>query len=363
MRVFFVSPDPSSVEPLAQALAALGADWRPVATPDAEALRAALAGGDADLVLVDLRLGGANALLQQLLYTAPQAARVGLCPNAPEDVPVRLLAACHGVLAAGDAPEAAAEMLLGYAALVRGLERPALRAQVGALTRLPGAPRLYLAICRALEDPDVDIGDIATQVMQDPALAARVLQIANSAMFGAGRQIASVPLAVTRLGLKTLRHLVLAAELYAVDGIPATRAEQVRQRSLLASWLAPRLMAPHIDPDIAATAALLAGIGEMLPELDAGGVAALPHAPPLQDEAAAYLLGLWQLPSVLQQAVAWQRVPRLAGGRFGIVGAVHVATALAFERPVDEAWLARCGMAAHLRGWRDLAERMERGAA
>jgi hypothetical protein len=83
----------------------------------------------------------------------------------------------------------------------------------------------------------------------------------------------------------------------------------------------------------------------------------------LQDEAAAYLMGLWQLPSLLQQAVAWQRTPRLSGGGFGVVGAVHVATSLAFDRPVDWVWLERCGMAAHLPGWRELAERMDRSAA
>jgi HD-like signal output (HDOD) protein len=220
-----------------------------------------------------------------------------------------------------------------------------------------------MAICRALDDANVEIDAIAAQVMSDPVLSARVLQIANSAMYGAGRQIASVPFAVTRLGLKTTRNLVLAAELYALGGVDAVRAEQVRQRSLLAAWLAPRLMAPHIDPDVATTAALLAGIGELLPELDAGPVASLPGAPPIQDEAAAYLMGLWQLPTILQQAVAWQRTPRLSGGRFGVVGAVHVATALAFGRPVDDAWLERCDMAAHLPGWRELAERMDSSAA
>jgi HD-like signal output (HDOD) protein len=363
MRAFFATHDPASSDPIADALRARGGEWLPVPVPDADALRLRLAGGEADLVVVDLRLDGAEALLRHLLHTAPQAARVALCPRSPDEVPVRVLGLCHGVLAVSDPPELAADALLGYASLVQNLERPALRAQVGALTRLPGAPRLYLAICQALENPAADIADITAKVMGDPALAARVLQIANSAMFGAGRQIASLPIAVTRLGLKTLRNLVLAVELYEVSGADAARAEQVRQRSLLAAWLAPRMMVPHLDPDVAATAALLAGIGEMLPELDPGDVHPMPHAPPLRDEAAAYLLGLWQLPSLLQQAVAWQRTPRLCGERFGVVGAVHVATALAFDRPVDEAWLARCGMAAHLRGWRELAQRMERGAA
>ena len=363
MRVFFATSDPNRAGAVADALLARGFDWQVLSYARTDESRQVLEQDAADAIVVEASLRDAETLLRHLLYTAPQTARLVIGTNEAEGIEPRLQALAHGLLAASSPIETIAEALVAYAGLAERLDRPALRAQVGALTRLPGAPRLYMAICKALEDPDVEIGRIAEQDMADPALGARVLQIANSAMYGAGRQIASIPFAVTRLGLKTTRNLVLAAELYAFSGAEAARADRVRQRSLLAAWLAPRLMAPQIDPDVAATAALLAGISEMLPELDAGEVAALPTVPPVQAEAAAYLMGLWQLPSVHQQAVAWQRTPRLSGGQFGVVGAVHVATALAFDRPVDEAWLERCGMAVHLPGWRELAARMDRSAA
>lgn len=362
MRVFFATPDPNRPGAVADALLSRGYDWQVLSYARPEESRQVLEQDAADAIVVDAALEDAEALLRHLLYTAPQTARL-VIGTTEDGIEPRLQALAHGLLSATSPVEAIAEALVAYVQLAQRLDRPELRAQVGRLTRLPGAPRLYMAICKALEDPNVEIGAIAEQVMADPALGARVLQIANSAMYGAGRQIASIPFAVTRLGLKTTRNLVLAAELYAFSGPEAARAERVRQRSLLAAWLAPRLMAPQIDPDIAATAALLAGISEMLPELDEGDVPALPVMPPLQDEAAAYLMGLWQLPSLLQQAVAWQRTPRLSGGGFGVVGAVHVATALAFGRAVDQAWLERCGMAAHLPGWRELADRMDRSAA
>ena len=362
MRVFFATPDPNRPGAVADALLSRGYDWQVLSYARPEESRQVLEQDAADAIVVDAALEDAEALLRHLLYTAPQTARL-VIGTTEDGIEPRLQALAHGLLSATSPVEAIAEALVAYAQLAQRLDRPELRAQVGRLTRLPGAPRLYMAICKALEDPNVEIGAIAEQVMADPALGARVLQIANSAMYGAGRQIASIPFAVTRLGLKTTRNLVLAAELYAFSGPEAARSERVRQRSLLAAWLAPRLMAPQIDPDIAATAALLAGISEMLPELDEGDVPALPVMPPLQDEAAAYLMGLWQLPSLLQQAVAWQRTPRLSGSGFGVVGAVHVATALAFGRAVDQAWLERCGMAAHLPGWRELADRMDRSAA
>lgn len=360
MRVFLASSDPRRAAALGAALAARGFDWR-VQVIDADA--APEAGTGESVLLVDPALPEAAALLRRWLYAAPEAARALLAPPAHEALPAGLLALAHAVLDDREAIDALAEALAGHAALAAALDRPSLRAQVGALTRLPGAPKLYLAISRALDNPAVDTDAIAAQVMSDPVLSARVLQIANSALFGAGRRIDSIPVALGRLGLKTTRQLVLAAELYAFDGADAARAARARQQALVSAWLAPRLLAPGVDADVAATAALLAGLGAMLPELDDDGVPALPGAPALQDEAAAYLLGLWQLPAALQQAVAWQRCPRLSGGRFGLVGAVHVASALAFERAVDEAWLQRVGMAAHLPAWRELATRLDRFVA
>jgi HD-like signal output (HDOD) protein len=363
MRVFFATPDPNHPGAVADALLARGHEWQILSYARPEESRQVLEQHAADAIVVDAALEDAEALLRHQLYTAPQTARLVIGITEPIGIEPRLQALAHGLLAASSPVETIADALVAYSLLAQRLDRPELRAQVGALTRLPGAPRLYMAICKALEDPNVETHAIGEQVMADPVLGARVLQIANSAMYGAGRQIASIPLAVARLGLKTTRNLVLAAELYAFSGADAARADHIRQRSLLAAWLAPRLMVPHIDPEVAATAALLAGISEMLPELDKGEVTGLPTLPPMQDEAAAYLMGLWQLPSILQQAVAWQRTPRLSGGGFGVVGAVHVATALAFDRRVDEAWLERCGMAAQLAGWRELAKRMDRSAA
>ena len=364
MRVFFATPDPNQHGAVSDALLARGEPWQVLAYARPDETRQVLAEAAADVFVVDLALGDADSLLRHVLYTSPQTARVVLAYRGQEDAAIRLLGLCHGVLVATDPIESIADALVGYAALAHSLDRPSLRTQVGALTRLPGAPTLYLAICRALANPNVDTADITRRIMGDPVVAARVLQIVNSALYSPERPVESIAFAVSRLGLSTIRNLVLAAELYTFSGADAVRAEGVRQRSLLASWLAPRLQhGAVIDPEVAGTAALLAGLGDMLPELDGQSGAAFPLMPALQDEAAAYLMGLWQLPSILQQAVAWQRAPRLSGATFGLVGVVHIATALAFERSIDEAWLETCGVKDALPGWRALARSMGRSVA
>lgn len=365
MRLLFATPDATRPSAVASALIARGYDWEVVACSSSTIAREALAAQPADALVVDLDLPEAEALLRHALHTSPGTARSLVSASGAEGAAIRLLALVHGLLVAEDGVDAIAEAVAGHVALVQGLEQPGLREAVGTLTRLPGMPKLYLAIRRALEDPNTDVATIAAMLQDDPVVSARVLQLANSALFGGSRGIASVPYAVTRLGLKTIQQLVLAAEVYATDGDDTPGAMPLLQASLLAAWLAPRLQAPlqaPLDPELAATAALLAGLGPLLGLMGLDAVQRDPDEPPVCDLAAAYLLGLWQLPSSLQQAVAWQRCPRRAGGRFGVVGTVHVATALAFDRRIDTAWLERCGVAAHLPGWRELGARILREA-
>lgn len=362
MRLLFVTADPIRPKAVASALLARGYDWQVLACSSSSNAREALAAQPVDALVVDLELPEAEALLRHALRTSPGTARSLVSASGHEDAAIRLLALVHGLLVADDDVDAIAEAVAGHVALVQGLEQPGLREAVGALTRLPGMPKLYLAIRRALKNPNTDAITIVTMLQDDPVVSARVLQLANSALFGGSRGIASVPYAVTRLGLKTIQQLVLAAEVYATDSDDTPGAKPLLQSSLLAAWLAPRLQAPLLDPELAATAALLAGLGPLLGLMGLDAVQRDPDEPPVCDLAAAYLLGLWQLPSSLQQAVAWQRCPRRAGGRFGVVGAVHVATALAFDRRVDTAWLERCGVAAHLSGWRELGKRIVREA-
>jgi HD-like signal output (HDOD) protein len=93
------------------------------------------------------------------------------------------------------------------AALVERLERTL---SAGAL-ELPSLPEVALKIRRALADEDVSIGEIARLLGTDPALAARTLRIANSAMFYRGsRPITSLSGAVSQLGQKMVRNVALS---------------------------------------------------------------------------------------------------------------------------------------------------------
>ncbi len=93
------------------------------------------------------------------------------------------------------------------AALVEKLES----SLAGGELELPSLPEVALKIRRALADDNVSVTEVARLLGSDPALAARTLRIANSALFYRGsRPITSLNGAVSQLGYKMVRNVALS---------------------------------------------------------------------------------------------------------------------------------------------------------
>jgi HD-like signal output (HDOD) protein/CheY-like chemotaxis protein len=311
---------------------------------------------DFDAVVADLRSTepSAFALMSRVRERCPATQRVLLAGGEPETL-VRALAVAQRVLPTPCQPGRLAETLARAAHLHAVLGNPRLVALVGAIEHLPPAPRVYLRLTAALQDPEVGAADLADLVAGDPALAAAVLRLCNSAFFSAGRPLGDLNAAVMRLGTRTLRHLVLACEAFgAARGPTAIDPDQLQRRSLLASVLAPLVLDQWAEAELVRSAALLADIGLLLPPLPASDGARPPHA-----EAGAALLSTWGLPEAIVEAAAFHHDPgSLPGQRFDLVGAVHVSVALACGRDPDEAYLRAVGLHDRLRDWRKLASEL-----
>ncbi len=78
---------------------------------------------------------------------------------------------------------------------------------------LPPLPHVAAQAIAMVENPDTTAGKLIAVLGTDPALAARVLKIANSAMFSSQRQITTLNQAILLIGFKALRGIIVAASL------------------------------------------------------------------------------------------------------------------------------------------------------
>lgn len=76
--------------------------------------------------------------------------------------------------------------------------------------QLPTLPEVALQIRDEVESENTDAGTVATMVAKDAALSARLLQVANSPLYRGRVEIDSIQQAITRLGLKMVRSLVVS---------------------------------------------------------------------------------------------------------------------------------------------------------
>jgi HD-like signal output (HDOD) protein/CheY-like chemotaxis protein len=359
VRILFVGDEAVFPATLVELVAELGQDWEVECCADAGAAMAHVASQPVDVILVAPALPDLPpaTLLGQVRTLRPEASRVAVIEGS-QNPPTRIIGLAHRFLPMPLAPELLLEAIGSLEELRELLDNPMLRERIGRVEQLPSPPQLYLRLMSALDgDDNASATDIARLVAGDPAIAAKVLQLCNSAYFSNGRTIADLRAAVTRLGIATLRDLVLASEVFSLPCAAGVDRAAMQQRSLLATRLAKRML-PESSAELGATAALLADIGLLLPGVrDERQPVVEGDDRPGHAEAGAYLLGLWGLPMPIIEAVAFHRTPARSSTRsFWVTGAVHVAMALAAGEEPDEAYLARTGVLARLGEWRDYAE-------
>lgn len=136
---------------------------------------------------------------------------------------------------------------------------------------LPSLPEVALKIRKALADENVSVSEIARLIGSDPALAARILKTANSALFYRGsKPITSVHGAVSQLGQRMVRNVALsyaAQQVFIGYGSQQLRTflTEVWQHSVHTAALAHMLarVRTAINPDEAFLAGLLHQVGKL----------------------------------------------------------------------------------------------------
>ena len=78
---------------------------------------------------------------------------------------------------------------------------------------LPPLPHVAAKAIQLVEDPDATAQKLTDVLSSDTALAARVLKIANSAMFSRQREITTLSQAIMVIGFKALKGIIVAATL------------------------------------------------------------------------------------------------------------------------------------------------------
>lgn len=364
MQLLILDPTLTVPDPLHDELATLRPDWDVTLCASRDEGAELLREIQVDAV-VAARMPGAGHgydLLALAHEVCPSALRVAVADNAAATRAVAGLNLAHRVIARPLSGDRLVRAIESTAQLESLLANESLKRLMHGIGSLPAAPKLYFTVERAVAD-GTDAAGLSTLIRRDPAVSAKVLQLANSGFYSRGASLSELDSAVVRLGQDTICDLVLAST--ALGGLTGPDPLAPHRRALLASTLARRLLNDPAEARRAATATVLADVAELLPPSDVmlandePGSGGKERAVPLVSAMSAYLLALWGLPGNIVEAVAYRHRPALASAEgFGITGAVHVACALAAGDAVDQAYLVETGMIEHLEKWQGHAEQL-----
>jgi HD-like signal output (HDOD) protein len=221
-QVHFVDDEPGVLEGFRRSLRSLRTEWQAHFHTSAAAALASMAepGQQPDAVITDLRMPGMDGaeLLEQVRDRHPAAARFVLSGQACMSQFSRAMRTAHQVLAKPCSIETVKAVVHGALSLRRLDAADRVAAVVSGIGALPASPAVLSKLTQAIQRPDYVPGEAATIVAQDSALTVRLLQIANSSLFGLRQPIESIDRAIVMLGTRQLTALVLHAKV--VEAFP-----------------------------------------------------------------------------------------------------------------------------------------------
>jgi len=191
--------------------------------------------------------------------------------------------------------------------------------------KLPTLPEVALKIRTAVEKGDHSAAEIAELLAQDTALSVRLLQLANSPLYRARTEIDSLQMAITRLGVRIVKELVIMLAIKQAFTTPnkalSEQFKEVWQTSVDVAATC-RVLAkaqPELDVEHAVLAGLIHNIGTLpIIELASHQPALIPDIQALkeitneiQSPVGDKILSFWNFPqSLIDVASQWNDFSR-----------------------------------------------------
>src|SRR4051812_29140875 len=216
-RILFVDDEPNILDGLRDLLRKYRHKMEMVFATSGDAALAELREGRFDALVSDMRMprmDGAT-LLQKVKEEYPDVIRIILSGQAERNSVFMALPVCHQFLAKPCDAETLCNVIERSCRLRDLLTDQSLRKQIGGIEKLPSLPTVYRQLMEAMARPDVSAGKLAQIIEQDSAMSAKILQLVNSACFGATRSISRIDHAVMYLGMELVKNLALTVNVFA----------------------------------------------------------------------------------------------------------------------------------------------------
>jgi len=325
-----------------------------------------------DLILSDQLMPGmlGSQLLEEVRQVAPAVIRVIMSGYVSLNK-LTLITSAHQYMAKPFDIIRLRELVQRSFAAQDRIVNKGLQSVATSLRSIPSLPQVHQSLLAEMEDDRTGSSAIARMVAEDPGLSIKVLQLANSPLFGQGYLIANPNDAVMCLGTEMLAAIVLSQSLFrhyeklSLADLDLPRVwNHCWETAALAQHLCRLKGLQRRKGEEAFLAALLHEAGRFIlvdnfPEQFAvacrsARLTKSPLAPRLLEtfqttpaQLTAYLMELWGMPAEVITALSLLDNPQQEpGGAFSLVSALYIADHIAARKaPPDDFGVEEWNMA------------------
>ena len=145
------------------------------------------------------------------------------------------------------------------------------------IVTLPSAPTVLVKVTQMIDNPSASFKNLAETISADPSISMKVLRLVNSAYYGVRQRVGSLEHAISLLGLKVVKNLVLTATVFRTFSSAPPGEEPLFEREqfwlhCVGTGIVARMLARSapsgvgVDPEEAFAAGLLHDVGKIILE-------------------------------------------------------------------------------------------------
>lgn len=358
MRVMFVDDEGHVLNGITRMLDCADVEWDVETASSGVGALELLEVEPVDVLISDMQMPGMDGaqLLGEVSRLYPDTVRIVLSGQANKEMVYRAVTPMHQYLAKPCEADVLRETISRACALREMLDSTMNHDFLGQISSLPSLPTLYQEVITEIESENGTVAHVGDIVAKDPAMTAKILQLANSAIFGVRSTITSPAQAASIIGMDTLKSLVLTLQVFkSFDGTTLQNfsIEGLLVHSLRVATIGQLIAKGEgLDRELvneSFTAGLLHDVGKLIfaanapEEFDLALATSKAQKISLveaerevlgigHDCIGGHLLALWGIPQSIVEAVTFHHLPdQCRGNSLSTSAIVYVANVLARE--------------------------------
>ncbi len=391
MRVMFVDDEPQILKGIIRMLDGEGCEWDiETAVGGAEAL-AILADLHVDVMVSEMKMQGMDGaqLFDEVSKIYPSTVRIVLSAESDKKAVFRAVSPMHQYLSKPCEADQLRETIARSCSLRDILKSTESHEIIGRISSLPSLPDIYQKVVAEIESENGSIANVGQLVARDPAMTAKLMQLANSTIFGLRTKVSSPGQAAAMIGMDALQSLILSVavfQTFSKANVKGCGIESLSNHCFRVGSLCKHIAElERLDKETvgeAYTAGLLHDVGKLVLATNAPNElsAAIEKSKTEKislveaeqqlfglshDGIGGYLLSIWGLPQSIVEGIAFHHSPdRCMGESLTVPGIVYIANYISRNRENEqqarfEKFLSDLGLSHRLEKWLDFPDEEE----